>query len=250
MSTKMHWGHQLGYFIIVAIVDLIYNLLLMVALGVLPLQALYDPKHKDFIWTEKKASVLRLASRNPIFGALGNTAGELITSTIDALNRTKETPFRGDPDRYRQAFSKVFNEYLTLEAVPLNAAITLGTNIVSPTAFFLDSGLSMMLDNKVGGNINEKEAYEVKQQIWQFASRTIPGLNELPIRLMGQSILFNNKPTNLKVKPLGSDTYGRIPERTTQPTTVKPVVPTPTTGKPSTSPNIVKEATTPYKAPM
>lgn len=180
-SHKMDTTTYVTSLLAMTILDLIYNALLQVALGVLPLAALY-PWSDEFIFKKNPATAIHLLiSRNPMFGLTGNLLGGTISTFGKNLYQAQELDYRN----VKRAVGKGFEE-LAMDIIPLQAAQTLSKDpIASLTMLFLS-----------GGNLNEQETHDMYQGAINTYSRMLPFLGELPVRIAASKLLLEDRSRN------------------------------------------------------
>jgi hypothetical protein len=168
------------------ILDLVYNSLLLVALGVIPFTALI-PFHKDFIFKENPGKTISIiVSRNPIFGVTGNLvlgAGMKVAESMSNINS-----YRNAQNEYaavRKALGSGFDE-LNLDFVPSQALETLAKDPIA-MAYVLFA---------TGGNLNEQETHDFYNAGINYLGRGIPLFGELPVRIAAKKAILGDRPTN------------------------------------------------------
>jgi len=250
-GSQMRTRHYVPLLVAVSILDLIYNALLMVALGVLPLTALL-PGHEDFLWKKDPMKMVKtLLARNPIFGVTANFTSEMIFSITDSYNRSKLSRNTSQVKRAELA-ARAGLDALNPDFVPYSALKTLFAGPAAATYSLADAWL---LSDKVGGNLNQQEIWEVKNSFVDSFGRMIPFLSELPFRIAQQEFV-GTKPTPLPIRNVGTDPWGSVRPPSTTPK-APPSQPRPPMTPPSTqqlkeanTPSLKQQATTPIKAPM
>jgi len=243
LGSKMSladWGIMM---VVSAFSDLIYNALLLVALGAIPLTALL-PWHKDFMMNSKPEQFMRfLLSRNPIWGASVNNGADAVISYLETVNKLDTTRFTNDVTKSKKGVTAAL-DVVSPDFVPISASKTLVKPLLT-----LFVGMTAM----VGGNMNSQEAWDLKNEVVSLAGRVVPGVSELPIRI-GLRDLMGERPLPTTKRTVGSNRFGvEEPRAEAQAPTTQAPRPTYSTEQlldKARKPTIEEMAKTPYKAPM
>ncbi len=245
-GSQMEMKHWIPMILALSIIDLIYNTLLMVAIGVIPLTAL-SPLNDEFIFRKNPEKMINLIlSRNPIFGITGSFSGD-IYKRISEVGEKIELSRNTSKVKRNELMVKAGFESLTPDFVPVGA---LRTVLAGPISGSFSLAQFWLLDPKVGGNLNDQEAWEIKNQFVDSMGRMIPIISELPFRMAQQQVL-GEKPKPMSIRPIGRDPWNKPYSQQTPSNTQ----PKPTNYSEAYS-NIKKpeqtlqqQATTPIKAP-
>ena len=193
MSSHVDMTTQASLLVAQVIADLIYNSILLVALGVIPLAALL-PWREEFMFREDPMGTMKMIiGRNPIFGVTGNVAGATLTSMALTMQKNQMRGSGNQFQGYRQAISQGFDEF-ALDFVPVQAAETL---IKDPLS-------ALLLFSLAGGNINEQEFWDVKKGLLNTVSRFLPLGGELPLRIAASKALLGEREKGSSVRSSGS----------------------------------------------
>jgi len=187
LGNKVDTGTFAAMLITTTILDLLYNALLLVALGSIPLAALY-PLSDEFLFKKNPLAAARLIlGRNPIFGLTGNLIFGAVTTGYQ--NYLSINNAYAKKNRY-QALKKSIKmgiDQTDLSIVPQQAAETL---IKDPITMII-------LGLIAGGNINEKETYDMQNAAINIGSRALPIFGEMAVRIGATRVLVGENP-NLK----------------------------------------------------
>lgn len=194
------------------ILDLIYNSLLLVALGVIPLAAL-NPFSEEFLFrTRTRETIMLIAARNPVFGTTANWTADIVNEYLNY--QAKEDKKTSVPNRF-QSNKKAVNAALDSIGpafVPLQAFKTLVSNPLTTAMTLLNTK----------GNLNEQETYDMTRGTINSVSRLLPVIGELLPRMYFDSLL-GPRPQYNPVRGVGAPAMSR-PTTSRQPS--KPSKPT------------------------
>lgn len=184
LSNKMDMATFATFLIATTIMDLVYNALLLVALGALPLTALL-PFHKDFLFTNNPAKTIQLlVSRNPIFGVTGNIllgSGMKVYESLNNINSYRNA--QNEYAAFKKALGGGYDE-LALDFVPSQAIETLTKDPLT----------MMYILFTTGGNLNQQETHDFYNGLINTFSRFIPLVGELPVRISATKTLMGDRP--------------------------------------------------------
>jgi len=181
MSKRMYASLVLA----TTIMDLVYNMLLMVALGAIPITALL-PWHEEFLGKKDPKKLISLIlARNPFFGSTINIAtGVVALPLIEAFS----TPYKGDD---RSTARRVAETFTNRPNVVSAAAVALGMNIYDMVDILVKSG----------GNMNESQTHRFIQAFMNGPGRLVPVLGSALGRMV---VNQSSKPdTSIQFKPTG-----------------------------------------------
>lgn len=169
MSKRMYASVVLA----TTILDLVYNLLLMVALGTLPLAAL-SPFSDEFIGKKNMGKMMQtIAARNPFFGVTLNLAAGVAIPLGAAMFDEKT---KNDRSAVRNAFEDVFAYQ---QAMPVAAVSQMGMELYDMFNMLYRSG----------GNMNEAQTHEFMTSMMNGPGRMLPGVGALSFRLAASSAM-------------------------------------------------------------
>jgi hypothetical protein len=185
MSSKMDTGTFATMLIATTVLDLLYNSLLMVALGAIPLVALW-PLSDEFIFKKNPMSTIHtILSRNPIFGLGGNLAFGAATQLSNGFSKISER--RRSYNEFQEArkvIGRTFDDAATT-FIPYQATETLIKDPIAAVYTLLSSG----------GNLNEQETHDIYNGLLNTFSRLIPVAGELPVRIALNKAVFGDRPS-------------------------------------------------------
>lgn len=195
MGNKVDTGTFAAMLITTTILDLIYNALLLVALGAIPLAALY-PFSDEFLFKKNPLAATRLIlGRNPIFGLTGNLIFGAVTTGYQNYAAINSAYARRNRYQAIKKSVKTGVDQTDLSIVPQQAAETL---IKDPITMII-------LGLIAGGNINEKETYDMKNAAINTGSRVLPIFGEMAVRIAVTRGTIGENP-NLKKRSKESPT--------------------------------------------
>jgi hypothetical protein len=183
MSKRMYASLVLA----TTIMDLVYNMLLMVALGTLPVTALL-PWHEDFLGKKNPKKFLSLIlARNPFFGSTINiAAGVVALPLLEAYS----TPYKGDD---RSTARRVAETITNRPNVVSGAAVALGMNIYDMVDILVSSG----------GNMNESQTHRFIQSFMNGPGRLVPIFGSALSRMFVNQSIKQSK--DVRFKPTGKN---------------------------------------------
>jgi hypothetical protein len=212
-----------------AIFDLLYNLLLLVASGVLPLVALF-PWSDEFVFKKNPEQIIKtLLTRNPVFSPIGNLIAEAGYQGYQAYDKTKENKYKNEYTKVQEGIKAAMNVFMP-DFVALSSIQTLANGLLPSSVLGVKSTADALFMDGVGGKINEQEHYDMVNNLIRVTSRMVPGV-ELPIRVMMpnliEEMMGGKRPVRLPLAPFGQSPFAQ-PNKTITP---KPMIqPKPVTG--------------------
>lgn len=227
LSGRMDKTTWLALMISSSILDMIYNMLLLVAAGMLPLTALI-PGTDDFnkLFTQPQSVLKTFFTRNPIFSPVGNLAAESVYAYLNAADKVKINKYQNRYTQAQRGFQAFYSE-LAPDFVPLSAAETLLGGMVPSAILGGSSLLDVLFLDGVGGDLNSQERWDRNNNLIRLFSRTTPGM-ELWARVLTPTLaeeLMGKRPVRLPVAPIGTSPYaqpGKPISQPTQPSVSKP----------------------------
>jgi hypothetical protein len=187
MSNKMDISTFATFLIATTILDILYNSLLLVALGALPITALL-PFHEDFLFTKNPLKTMSLiASRNPIFGITGNMIGGAAMTTIEGyVNTQKYIRSKNQYQDFKRSLGKGYDEF-GRDMIPMQAIETISKDPIT----------MMYVLMTTGGNLNEQETHDFYNALINQATRFVPIFGELPVRISMNKLLLGDRPKGM-----------------------------------------------------
>ena len=194
MSTPHYLIAQLSQFI----GELMYNLLLATASGLL--------SFSDWKFWEEESKLSEnpliitnlIVSRNPIFGLMVNTVSQVAHQVLMQMQRSKERHPNGPMNEIKetqQMTNDVITGLLASGSVPATAAGILAR-----------SAMTFYQATTTEGNMNEQETYDVKMAVLSFMNALIPGFGELIFKL-GQRAVMGSRPEYQPIRPMGEGAF-------------------------------------------
>lgn len=168
MSGRMDPATFLTSLILQSLMDFLYNLMLAISAGLIPIGMLIPGSEEFEQWDDNKANMLLMfASRNPVFGITGNTAAQAAS-----FFKSTYEDYKGRND-YRQLSSSVRKaaDALSLSRPVDSATIKLLTGVVTTIT-------SVVTDT----DPSDQEARDMKKAAADLILRFIPVLNEVAAR--------------------------------------------------------------------
>jgi len=199
-GAKMSKRMFASMLVAVSIMDIVYNLLLAIALGSLPITALF-PWSDDFVGKKNPARLLQtLIGRNPYFGVTANTMANTIIPLAQAMMNENPRDNRG---AFRDSLENSF---------------ALQQNMAVPAITQMSMELYDMIDVlvKSGGNMNEAQTHEFMRSFINGPGRAIPGIGGLFFRV-GTSQVLGPKPQPQSVEMTPEQKRKVTPTRTQRP---------------------------------
>jgi hypothetical protein len=224
LAGRMDKSTWLALMVSSSILDMIYNMLLLVAAGALPLTAL-APWSDEFIFKKQPYSVIKtLFTRNPIFSPVGNLVAESVYSAVNAAEKTKINKYQNRYTQTQKGFQAFYQELMP-DFVPLSAAETLLGGMVPSAVLGANSILDVLFLDGVGGELNTQERWDRNNALIRVGARLTPGV-ELWMRALLPTLgeeLMGKRPVRLPVAPVGSSPFAQPgkPLSGLQPTTPK-----------------------------
>jgi hypothetical protein len=182
-----------------AIGDCFYNLMLLVATGFLAF--------KDLLFWEKESKLNQnplilsnlILSRNPIFGLPFSMVSQLIHQILMQQQRQAERiPQQNinDIKNTQGIVGDISEGLMSSGSVPATAV---GMVMKSLSAIYTASITE--------GNMNEEETYDFKRAIFSLGNFIIPGMGELPLRLLLNELFLGSRPEKRPQRSVGSSPF-------------------------------------------
>jgi len=258
LSGRMDKTTFVALLISSTVMDILYNMLLLIASGAITAAAL-NPLSEEFLLKKHPWEVVRTwLTRNPVFSPLGNLIAESMFKYKQASDKVKVNKYQNRYTQTKSGITNALNEMMP-DFTALSATKTLFGGTLPTAAIGISTMVDSLFFGEVGGSLNDQEYWDMQNDVTRTLARTLPGM-ELPLRMLFPDLIktmFGERPVRLPIRPLGSSefTSGKLQPKvpTTRPTgpTTKPtVVPRPT--GPSSSDILKKvqeQAKTPIQAP-
>ena len=191
------------------VMDVLYNLLLQVATGMLPLTALF-PWHEDWIGRHKPWEVVKtIVTRNPVFSPTLNLFSTATFAAIEEAEKVKENKYQNAYNKKEAGVKKFAETLLKPTLIPVEAAMTLlkGTlpSVLEGTHTIYDT----LAYGQRRGRLNDQEYWDIMDNSIRVGLRMFPGV-ELPIRAAGPAIIesvFGARPVRLPMRPINAPVF-------------------------------------------
>jgi len=229
-----------------SVLDLLYNSLLLVAAGAIPLTALF-PWSDEFIGKKDPMALVKIiATRNPIFSPVGNLIMESAIKGKQMYDKTNINKYQNEYTKVKKGVAATTAELMP-DFIPLTASKQILDNILPSAIFGFSTTADALMFGEIGGRMNDQEYWDQMNDLVRVGSR-VAGVDLALRMLMPQAVrsVFGERPVTLPSHPITSSPMGTpgkpLQTRQSQSTTqAKPQMQ-------STS-DLMKQANSPIKAP-
>ena len=182
-----------------AIGDCFYNLMLLVASGFIAFSDLLFWKKESKL--NKNPLILSnlILSRNPIFGLPFSMVSQLIHQILMQQQRQAERIPQQNINEIKNTqgiVGDISDGLMSSGSVPATAV---GMVMKSLSAIYTASITE--------GNMNEEETYDFKRAIFSLGNFIIPGMGELPLRLLLNELFLGSRPEKRPQRSVGSSPF-------------------------------------------